>query len=151
MARDLDRSALEPFTRPALLQEPVLGDIEGADGRIIRCLTCERRCEIAPGGLGWCQTRAHQDGTLMTLIYGAVSSLSASPIEKKPFYHFHPGTRALTSGSWSCNFGCPWCQNYHISKTAPGRGRSRSAASSRAWRVSVHSPLPRKSTPSTAS
>ena len=93
-------------------------------GRRIRCLTCQRRCELIPGGLGWCQTRAHQDGTLMTLIYGALSSLSANPIEKKPFYHFHPGTRALTSGSWSCNFVCPWCQNYHISKTAPGRGRS---------------------------
>jgi pyruvate-formate lyase-activating enzyme len=64
----------------------------------------------------------------MTLIYGAVSCLSANPIEKKPFYHFHPGTRALTSGSWSCNFGCPWCQNYHISKTAPGRGRSLSVS-----------------------
>jgi pyruvate formate lyase activating enzyme len=61
---------------------------------------------------------------LVTLIYGAVSSLSANPIEKKPFYHFYPGSHALTSGAWSCNFGCPWCQNYHISKTAPGRGRS---------------------------
>jgi pyruvate formate lyase activating enzyme len=116
----LDQPLPAPFIRPALLQEPT--------GRRIRCLTCQRRCELIPGGLGWCQTRAHQDGTLMTLIYGAVSSLSANPIEKKPFYHFHPGTRALTSGSWSCNFGCPWCQNYHISKTAPGRGRSRSVS-----------------------
>jgi pyruvate formate lyase activating enzyme len=104
------------FIRPALLQEQT--------GRRIRCLTCERRCELIPGGLGWCQTRRHQDGTLVTLIYGAVSSLSANPIEKKPFYHFYPGSYALTSGSWSCNFGCPWCQNYHISKTAPGRGSS---------------------------
>jgi pyruvate formate lyase activating enzyme len=40
-------------------------------------------------------------------------------VEKKPFYHFYPGTYAFTAGSWSCNFGCPWCQNYHISKTAP--------------------------------
>jgi pyruvate formate lyase activating enzyme len=55
----------------------------------------------------------------MTLIYGAVSSLAANPIEKKPFYHFHPGTSAFTVGSWSCNFGCPWCQNWDISKAAP--------------------------------
>ncbi len=110
----LDQAA--SIIRPALLQERT--------GRRIRCLTCERRCELIPGGLGWCQTRRHQDGRLVTLIYGAVSSLSANPIEKKPLYHFHPGTHALTSGSWSCNFGCPWCQNYHISKTAPGRGRS---------------------------
>jgi pyruvate formate lyase activating enzyme len=56
---------------------------------------------------------------LVTLIYGSVSSLAANPIEKKPFYHFHPGTRTLTAGSWSCNFGCPWCQNWDISKSAP--------------------------------
>jgi pyruvate formate lyase activating enzyme len=55
----------------------------------------------------------------VTLIYGAVSSISANPIEKKPFYHFYPGTRALTAGGWSCNFGCPWCQNWDISKAAP--------------------------------
>jgi pyruvate formate lyase activating enzyme len=53
------------------------------------------------------------------MIYGAVSALEANPIEKKPFYHFHPGTHALTVGSWSCNFGCPWCQNWEISKVAP--------------------------------
>jgi pyruvate formate lyase activating enzyme len=60
---------------------------------------------------------------LVTLIYGAVSSLSANPIEKKPLYHFHPGTLALTSGSLSCNFDCPWCQNHGISKRAPDEGR----------------------------
>jgi pyruvate formate lyase activating enzyme len=75
--------------------------------------------------MGWCQTRRHQDGKLVTLIYGLVSSLSANPIEKKPFYHFYPGTRAFTSGSWSCNFGCPWCQNYHISKSTSGWEHSR--------------------------
>ncbi len=57
----------------------------------------------------------------MTLIYGAVSSVAVNPIEKKPFYHFHPGTLTLTAGSWSCNFACPWCQNYDISKVVPPR------------------------------
>ena len=109
------RSFPSQFVRPALLQQP--------DGQRVRCLTCERRCEIVPGGLGWCRTRRHQDGSLVTLVYGAVSSLSANPIEKKPLYHFYPGTLALTSGSWSCNFGCPWCQNYHVSKAEPGQGR----------------------------
>lgn len=55
----------------------------------------------------------------MTLIYGSISSLAVNPIEKKPFYHFHPGTRTLTAGSWSFNFGCPWCQNWDISKSPP--------------------------------
>ena len=111
----MDDSIPQQFIRPALLQERV--------GQRIRCLTCERRCEIEPDKLGWCQTRRYQDGTLVTLIYGAVSSLSANPIEKKPLYHFYPGTLALTSGAWSCNFGCPWCQNYDLSKVKPGGGR----------------------------
>ncbi|MCX6027348.1 MAG: radical SAM protein, partial [Chloroflexi bacterium] len=58
-------------------------------------------------------------GRILTLTNGAVSSLAPSPIEKKPFYHFHPGSYALTVGSWSCNFGCPWCQNWEISKVLP--------------------------------
>ena len=110
-----DQPPSPEFVRPARLQEPA--------GRRIRCLTCERRCEIEPGGLGWCRTRRHQDGTLLTLVYGDLSSLSANPIEKKPFFHFYPGTRAFTCGSWSCNFGCLWCQNHDISKATPGGGR----------------------------
>ena len=100
-----------PFVRPALLQEPV--------GNRVRCLTCERRCLLIEGGLGWCRTRQNRGGKLFTLIFGAVSSLAANPIEKKPLYHFYPGTYCLTAGSWSCNFGCPWCQNWEISKRAP--------------------------------
>jgi pyruvate formate lyase activating enzyme len=86
-------------------------------GSRICCNVCERRCAIVAGGLGWCRTRQNRDGRLVTLIYGSISSLSANPIEKKPFYHFYPGTSALTVGSWSCNFGCPWCQNWDISKS----------------------------------
>ncbi len=102
-----------PFIRKSLLQEQ-------ADGKV-RCKTCERRCEVVPGGLGWCKTRRNHDGTLMTQIYGAVSSVAVNPVEKKPFYHFRPGTLTLTAGSWSCNFSCPWCQNWDISKAVPPR------------------------------
>ncbi len=99
------------FVRDSLLQERTNGKV--------RCNVCERRCVLPTGGLGWCRTRQNRDGRLVTLIYGAVSSLAANPIEKKPFYHFHPGTFAFTVGSWSCNFGCPWCQNWNISKAPP--------------------------------
>lgn len=99
------------YIRESLLQEK-LNDT-------IRCHVCERRCVIVAGGMGWCRTRAHRAGKLVTLIYGAISSISANPIEKKPLYHFHPGSHALTVGSWSCNFGCPWCQNWDISKVPP--------------------------------
>jgi len=108
-----------PFVREARLQE-VCDDVTAKD--VARCLTCERRCLIAEGERGWCRTRENRDGTLYTLIYGAVSSLSCNPIEKKPLYHFYPGSVALTAGSWSCNFDCPWCQNWHISKRPPSGG-----------------------------
>jgi len=104
-----------PYLIKALLQEKLNGKV--------RCLTCERRCEVMDGGLGWCRTRQNEGGTLYTLIYGNVSSLSANPIEKKPLYHFYPGSVALTAGSWSCNFNCPWCQNWDISKSPPRPGR----------------------------
>lgn len=91
----------------------------------VQCLVCERRCRLAPGQTGYCQTRRNIDGVLHTLIYGDVSSLSANPIEKKPLYHFYPGTVALTAGSWGCNFACPWCQNWNISKRAPSMDRAR--------------------------
>jgi pyruvate formate lyase activating enzyme len=105
------KSAESPFIQKALLQETV-------DGKV-RCKTCERRCLIAPGDLGCCTTRRNEGGILVTLTYGAVSSVAVNPIGKKPFYHFHPGTLTLTAGSWSCNFACPWCQNWEISKGIP--------------------------------
>ncbi len=97
--------------RESLLQEPMPAGI--------RCNVCERRCTVVPRGFGWCRTRRIRDGKLVTLVYGSVASLAANPIEKKPFFHFHPGTSALTAGSWSCNFACPWCQNWSISKVPP--------------------------------
>ena len=109
----------DPFTREALLQERANDKVQ--------CLTCERRCLLAEGATGWCRTRTNVDGTLVTLTYGNVSSLSANPIEKKPLHHFFPGSVALTAGSWSCNFGCPWCQNWDISKSPPGKGQYMSA------------------------
>jgi pyruvate formate lyase activating enzyme len=105
----------DKFVQPALLQQ--------AAGEKVRCLTCERRCVIPEGERGWCGTRENRGGILHTLIYGAVSSLSSNPIEKKPLYHFHPGSVALTAGSYSCNFTCPWCQNWHISKRSPSGNR----------------------------
>lgn len=85
----------------------------------IRCGVCERGCLIPDKGWGFCKTRCNIDGSLYTIVYGAVSSISINPIEKKPLYHYWPGSRALTIGTWSCNFTCPWCQNYDISKKYP--------------------------------
>ena len=97
---------------------------ENLDGRV-RCCACERRCELLPDALGFCKTRRNVGGRLYTLVYGEISSISANPIEKKPLFHFHPGSKALTIGTWSCNFTCPWCQNYDISKSPESIGKGR--------------------------
>lgn len=91
----------------------------------VRCCTCERRCELLPDASGFCKTRKNVGGKLYTLVYGEISSISANPIEKKPLFHFHPGSKALTVGSWSCNFTCSWCQNYDISKSPQSIGQGR--------------------------
>ena len=83
------------------------------------CFICERKCKIDEGSKGHCGTRINRDGMIYTLNYNNVSSLSINQIEKKPFFHYYPGSRALTVGFWSCNFDCPWCQNYDISKVKP--------------------------------
>jgi len=86
----------------------------------VRCNLCYRRCVIAEGERGYCRTRQNVGGTLYTLVYGDLSALKSRPVEIKPFFHYWPGSTALTFSTWSCNFDCPWCQNHHLSRTPPG-------------------------------
>jgi pyruvate formate lyase activating enzyme len=92
---------------------------EKLEGDRVQCGVCERRCRLQVGQDGFCKTKRNMNGDLYTLVYGDISSISANPIEKKPFFHFWPGSYALTVGTWSCNFPCPWCQNWEISKYPP--------------------------------
>lgn len=80
----------------------------------VQCHICQHRCSIAEGRRGRCKTRINKGGILYTLIYGQVSSISINPIEKKPVFHFYPGSRWLSLGSLGCNFRCPGCQNWEI-------------------------------------
>lgn len=90
-------------------------------GGKVKCHTCQRRCVIGQGQRGYCGTRINEEGILFTLIYGEVSSISVNPIEKKPVFHFYPGSRWLSLGTLGCNFRCPGCQNWEISHTTPGQ------------------------------
>lgn len=83
--------------------------------KISQCLNCERKCKINVGKTGHCQTRINHKGEIYTIVYGVISAKSINPIEKKPLYHFYPGSRALTIGTYGCNFDCFWCQNHDIS------------------------------------
>jgi pyruvate formate lyase activating enzyme len=80
-----------------------------------QCLTCERQCFITNGQLGYCQTRKNIDGKIFSIVYGKIPAISLNPIEKKPLFHFYPGSKALTIGTYGCNFNCFWCQNNHLS------------------------------------
>ena len=94
-----------------------------SDNRV-RCGLCERRCTIASNQKGYCKTRTSINGKLYTLVYGDISALESRPIEIKPFFHYWPGSTALTFSTWSCNFDCIWCQNHHLSKTEPNPAKS---------------------------
>ena len=86
----------------------------------IRCHICQRECIIPEGKTGWCRTRINESGVLYSLIYGEVSSISINPIEKKPVFHYYPGSRWLSLGSVGCNFRCPGCQNWDIAHWQAG-------------------------------
>jgi len=85
------------------------------DGRV-KCLLCPHKCIIAEGKTGYCRVRRNVEGTLYTEIYGRVSSIAMDPIEKKPLYHFFPGSDILSIGTVGCSFRCQFCQNYTISQ-----------------------------------
>ncbi|MCK4403487.1 MAG: AmmeMemoRadiSam system radical SAM enzyme [candidate division Zixibacteria bacterium] len=80
----------------------------------VRCNICQRRCEIKPQKLGYCHTRFNKQGKLYSLIYSKVSCSMISPIEKKPLFHFYPGSLWLSLGTLGCNLRCPGCQNWDI-------------------------------------
>jgi len=81
----------------------------------VKCHTCQWRCRINLGKFGVCGMYQNQDGTLYNLNYARVSSVAADPIEKKPLFHFYPGTLCLSLGTLGCNFHCKHCQNWEIS------------------------------------
>lgn len=81
----------------------------------IVCEICPHKCRIAPGKVGICGTRTNEEGAIKSMNYGVLTAIALDPIEKKPLYHFFPGTKILSVGSWGCNLKCPFCQNHRIS------------------------------------
>jgi pyruvate formate lyase activating enzyme len=89
---------------------------EKLDKQRVGCRLCPHNCTIAEGKVGICGVRRNLEGSLHTLIYGEVSSMAMDPIEKKPLYHFFPGSSILSIGTVGCSFRCRFCQNYNISQ-----------------------------------
>lgn len=80
------------------------------------CCLCSHRCSIAPGKFGLCNVRENIDGTLYTHSYGTLIARHVDPVEKKPLYHFQPGSLSYSIAAMGCNFQCEFCQNWEISQ-----------------------------------
>jgi pyruvate formate lyase activating enzyme len=105
-------SATHEALHEAMLYEK-LGD------GVVGCRVCPRLCRIKPGHSGTCRARANRDGVLYSVIYDRVCSVAADPIEKKPLFHFFPGSTVLSLGTLGCNFTCRHCQNWQIAHADP--------------------------------
>ncbi|WP_039767593.1 AmmeMemoRadiSam system radical SAM enzyme [Caldicellulosiruptor sp. F32] len=92
---------------------------EKLENKKVRCRLCPHGCVILPGNTGFCRARQNVDGKLYSLNYGYISSIAFDPIEKKPLYHFYPGSSILSIGTFGCSFKCLHCQNYEISQLTP--------------------------------
>jgi len=86
----------------------------------VQCELCPTACELADYQVGGCRTRINRDGKLYSLVYGRPCAVAVDPIEKKPFFHFLPATRAFSIATAGCVLGCKFCQNWQISQAAPG-------------------------------
>lgn len=102
----------EPGLAAAEYWEPL------ADNRI-RCRLCPRACVVADGQRGYCRVRENRGGKYFSLVYGRACARNVDPIEKKPFFHVYPGSRAYSIATVGCNFACRFCQNWDIAQAAP--------------------------------
>ncbi len=92
---------------------------EKLDGKKIRCNLCPKECRVADSERGYCGVRENIGGEYKTLVYGRPCSLHVDPIEKKPLFHYLPGTPAFSLATAGCNIECKFCQNWDISQFRP--------------------------------
>ncbi len=115
LARDLlaeNQSSKTPYIREARYYTKL------TDNKV-RCLLCPRTCLVADGKRGYCRVRENRGGIYHTLVYGRLCAINNDPIEKKPLFHFLPGTTALSVATVGCNIHCKFCQNWNISQARP--------------------------------
>jgi len=90
-------------------------------GSRVQCTLCPWNCVIPKGGVGHCKTRINYEGVLYSLVYGEPTGFQVDPIEKKPLYHFHPGSKVFSFGTQGCNFNCKYFCNYFFSQARPAQ------------------------------
>ena len=97
---------------------------EKVEQKRVKCVLCPRECEVADVERGYCGVRENQGGRYQTLVYGALCSANVDPIEKKPLFHYRPGTTAFSVATAGCNIECKFCQNWQISQFRPEQVKS---------------------------
>jgi len=98
------------------MKEAVL--YEKLEDQYVHCYLCNQHCRVGAGERGKCGVRENVGGTLLTLVYDKVAAVHVDPIEKKPLFHFYPGSTSLSVATMGCNFACSFCQNADISQVA---------------------------------
>lgn len=111
---------------------------EKLDDDKVKCLICGNECVLADGKIGRCKSRENVKGEMKLTTYAVVSSVAVDPIEKKPLYHFYPGTRVFSLGGWGCNFSCKHCQNWDISQPETINRKSYIISPEEAIRLAKH-------------
>jgi len=106
-------------------------------GRNVQCKVCPNNCILEPGDRSHCRNKVNRDGTLYTLAYGNPCTFHVDPVEKKPLFHFLPGTRTFSLATSGCVFRCLNCQNWEISQKKPEETKD-----PRGEELRLHPPLP---------
>jgi pyruvate formate lyase activating enzyme len=104
---------------PADPPDPEARYYETLDGNRVHCLLCPRECRVPPGKSGYCGVRVNRGGRYFSRVYGRPVAVNNDPIEKKPFFHVLPGSKALSIATVGCNIHCSFCQNWDISQSDP--------------------------------
>jgi pyruvate formate lyase activating enzyme len=112
------------------------------DGRRVRCTLCPRECEVDDKERGYCGVRENRGGDYYTLVYGRPCTLNVDPVEKKPFFHFLPGTEIFSLATVGCNVNCKFCQNWQISQIRPEQERSYDAPPDKIVNLALRSGVP---------
>ena len=109
--------AEEPNLKRSLSKEVMF--YKKLDSRMVECGICFRRCQVAESDRGFCGNKENRGGKYYLLVYGKVCAAHLDPIEKKPLFHYLPGTTAFSIAAAGCNLQCKFCQNWEISQSRP--------------------------------
>jgi pyruvate formate lyase activating enzyme len=112
------------------------------DNGDVQCLLCPNQCEVSDGERGECGVRENRSGKYYTLVYGRAVAVHNDPIEKKPFYHFRPGTMVLSVAAAGCNIHCKFCQNWQISQFRPEEVSAQYLPPEKIVRLAVENNIP---------